>query len=440
VASRPPRLLPATFLAACLALTTIAPSGAAVLAAGGAAGELATSGTLTAAPPSGSSAPVSPGPSGQPGSGEGQPSATEVAAALSVAAAARAEAVRQSGRLSSQRDTLAAAASTAGLALERYQAAVLSLTRATLGAQAAQDRLQGSAKDVQDAQGRLGAWVRQAYGTGDLVNRSPALATLLSDGGLEDFDVTLKILQRMGASARRDLAALEQAQTEQAVAADRAQGAQRVAQDAAVAAATARSEADEAVALQRAAVEALQQQVAGARETAQAADRRATLLAQARAVADARARAWADQPGGPVGDCTGGDLSGYANGTIPLGALCPLWGAPRVFLRADAAYAFGRLSQAYAAVFGAPLCVTDGYRSYPDQVRVYAERPQLAAVPGTSNHGWGTAADLCGGVQSFGSTAHTWMLLNAPMYGWFHPSWAEPSGSRPEPWHWEFAG
>jgi LAS superfamily LD-carboxypeptidase LdcB len=71
---------------------------------------------------------------------------------------------------------------------------------------------------------------------------------------------------------------------------------------------------------------------------------------------------------------------------------------------------------------------------------IYADKPWLAAVPGTSNHGWGTAVDLCGGVEAFGTATHLWMLENAPAFGWFHPSWAKPGGGRPEPWHWEFAG
>ena len=75
-----------------------------------------------------------------------------------------------------------------------------------------------------------------------------------------------------------------------------------------------------------------------------------------------------------------------------------------------------------------------------DQVRVSAERPGLAARPGHSNHGWGTAADLCGGIDRFGTPTHDWMLANAPLFGWFHPAWAEPSGKLPEPWHWEFGG
>ena len=87
-----------------------------------------------------------------------------------------------------------------------------------------------------------------------------------------------------------------------------------------------------------------------------------------------------------------------------------------------------------------PLCLTDSYRSYGAQVDVYGRKPHLAAVPGTSNHGLGLAVDLCGGVQTFGTAAYRWMKANAPAYGWVHPSWAEPGGSRPEPWHWEFVG
>lgn len=35
---------------------------------------------------------------------------------------------------------------------------------------------------------------------------------------------------------------------------------------------------------------------------------------------------------------------------------------------------------------------------------------------------------------------HQWMQDNSMRFGWFHPDWAEPTGSKPEPWHWEFAG
>jgi LAS superfamily LD-carboxypeptidase LdcB len=89
---------------------------------------------------------------------------------------------------------------------------------------------------------------------------------------------------------------------------------------------------------------------------------------------------------------------------------------------------------------GAPLCVNDSYRSYAQQVSVFARMPQLAAVPGTSRHGFGVALDLGCGVERFGSEAHRWMKANGPRFGWVHPSWAEPDGSLPEPWHWEYVG
>ncbi len=130
----------------------------------------------------------------------------------------------------------------------------------------------------------------------------------------------------------------------------------------------------------------------------------------------------------------------YANGLFPQSALCPVWGAPGERLSPAAAAAFSAMSQAYAAQTGAPLCITDSYRSYAEQISVKASRGRFAATPGTSRHGLGRAVDLCGGVDDFGSAAHHWMRQNAPLYGWFHPSWAEAGGSLPEPWHWEYAG
>jgi hypothetical protein len=138
--------------------------------------------------------------------------------------------------------------------------------------------------------------------------------------------------------------------------------------------------------------------------------------------------------------CTGGSTSGYANGFLPDSVLCPLWEAPGERLVAAAAAAFNRMSRYHAQVAGGPLCVTDSYRSYAGQVSVYERRPGYAATPGRSEHGWGRAVDLCGGVQRYGSDAYAWMKANAGRFGFFHPAWAEPGGSKPEPWHWEFSG
>lgn len=172
-----------------------------------------------------------------------------------------------------------------------------------------------------------------------------------------------------------------------------------------------------------------------ARAQAAEAARRAA-AERARRAAASRSRVYVFS--GP--SCTGESTSGYANGFIPDSALCPLWEAPGQRLAGGAAAAFNRMSQAHAASAGGPLCVTDSYRSYGEQVSVYRRKPGLAATPGSSEHGWGQAVDFCGGVQRYGSDAYQWMKANAGRFGFFHPAWAEPGGGRPEPWHWEFSG
>ncbi|MFC8799990.1 M15 family metallopeptidase [Promicromonospora sp. NPDC057138] len=128
----------------------------------------------------------------------------------------------------------------------------------------------------------------------------------------------------------------------------------------------------------------------------------------------------------------------YGNGQIPASVLCGLSWVSDEQLRCDAAAALEELNGAFRAAFGRNLKVTDGYRSYAEQVSVAASRGGLAAVPGTSNHGLGQAVDLSGGIESFGSAEYGWMVANAGTYGWKHPGWAEPGGSKPEPWHWEY--
>ncbi len=127
---------------------------------------------------------------------------------------------------------------------------------------------------------------------------------------------------------------------------------------------------------------------------------------------------------------------GYSNGMIPSGKLCAIGSGH--MLRCDAAAAYLKLATAYRAQFGKSLCITDSYRSYASQVSLYQRKPSLAALPGTSNHGWGVAVDLCGGVDKYNTTQYQWMKSHASAYGWVHPAWADQGGNREEPWHWEF--
>ncbi len=131
---------------------------------------------------------------------------------------------------------------------------------------------------------------------------------------------------------------------------------------------------------------------------------------------------------------------GYSNGQIPASALCPVPSAPQLLLECDAAAAFDQMNTAFKAVFGQDIGITDAYRDYAGQVACRAEKGSLCAVPGTSNHGWAKAVDIgaCCGVNSGTGPAFDWLTANAGRFGWVHPAWAQPGGSKPEPWHWEY--
>jgi len=133
--------------------------------------------------------------------------------------------------------------------------------------------------------------------------------------------------------------------------------------------------------------------------------------------------------------CDGEATGAGTNGNISSTEMCSLWdGGPMV--RADAAVALARLNEAYVAAFGQAMCVTDGYRSYSQQVAARAAKGSLVAPPGTSNHGWGLAVDLC--PETYTGDRYDWLAQHGPTYGWDNPAWARPGGSKYEPWHWEF--
>lgn len=128
---------------------------------------------------------------------------------------------------------------------------------------------------------------------------------------------------------------------------------------------------------------------------------------------------------------------GAANGRLSTEDMCELWGTGK-YLRADAAVSLAKLSFAYREQFGTDLVITDAYRSYASQVSLRARKPGLAARPGTSEHGWGLAVDLGGGVERAGEY-YWWLRENGPAYGWDNPEWARKGGSGAyEPWHFEF--
>lgn len=123
------------------------------------------------------------------------------------------------------------------------------------------------------------------------------------------------------------------------------------------------------------------------------------------------------------------ELAAYGNGKIPADALSAVDGTSHR-LWAPAAESLSRL-RADAAADGVTIGITDSYRSYESQVDVAARKGLysqggLAAVPGTSDHGWGMAADL-----ALDDKAQSWMRANGARYGFVEDTPREP-------WHWAY--
>ena len=122
-------------------------------------------------------------------------------------------------------------------------------------------------------------------------------------------------------------------------------------------------------------------------------------------------------------------IFGMKNGQLPPVALESI-GQGEHRLERGAAVAFRRMETA-AALDGVTLTVSDSYRSLADQqqtaanVGLYREGG-LAAVPGTSNHGWGLSVDI-----DLDARAQKWLRANADRFGF-----AEDVPR--EPWHYTY--
>lgn len=125
-----------------------------------------------------------------------------------------------------------------------------------------------------------------------------------------------------------------------------------------------------------------------------------------------------------------------ANGEIPTDQLNQIEVLPgesaRHKLNPVAASAYNQMVDA-AKKDGITWGITDSYRTLDSQVRVAKKKGLyskggLAAKPGTSNHGWGSAVDL-DFKKGSGSAAGQWLRNNAANFGF--------TNIPREPWHWE---
>ena len=133
---------------------------------------------------------------------------------------------------------------------------------------------------------------------------------------------------------------------------------------------------------------------------------------------------------------------GYPNGQIPTDALCPLWGTSgqraarrrRRGLQRDEPGVRRDLRRARSAS-PTPTAATPAGR------RPRRASPTLAAVARHEQPRLGRRASTCAtACRSSARRSTCGCAHNAMAYGWFHPAWAQAGGSKPEPWHWEFAG
>jgi hypothetical protein len=137
-------------------------------------------------------------------------------------------------------------------------------------------------------------------------------------------------------------------------------------------------------------------------------------------------------------------ISGATNGALPDHLLLQV--SPSCQIYGPAAPSLIAMLAA-AQRDGVRLAPAECYRDYAGQVAArnsWCARGacHMAAVPGTSNHGWGKAVDFSdqSGSLTFESVTYAWLKGHAAWFGWNHPGVMEPGGSVPEPWHWEWVG
>lgn len=109
--------------------------------------------------------------------------------------------------------------------------------------------------------------------------------------------------------------------------------------------------------------------------------------------------------------------------------------------RKGAANALAALNVKFKQRFGYDIPVLEGMRSVEKQEfywnRYVKKLPgwTVAAVPRTSNHGWGLSGDLAPPLDDRDSEEHEWMRDNAPDFGW---DWDGVEFD--EDWHWTWLG
>jgi hypothetical protein len=147
-------------------------------------------------------------------------------------------------------------------------------------------------------------------------------------------------------------------------------------------------------------------------------------------------------------------IKGMTNGQLPSNVMEPC-GIRSFVLEREAARSMRALVKK-ARRDGIPLSATGTYRSYDGQVKLFQKRydhvprgtrhafwrgenwwlkPRVAgaAIPGTSNHGWGLGVDFserrAGIERTLSARTLDWLAKNGPLFGWWNTAQSEN-------WHW----
>ena len=136
----------------------------------------------------------------------------------------------------------------------------------------------------------------------------------------------------------------------------------------------------------------------------------------------------------------GGVRSRFKNGEVPKSEMKKVTGYPGYgaagsgLMHKSVADKFQSMLDA-AKKDGHGIGINDTYRTYADQVYMKQTKGYLAATPGTSNHGYGLAADV-----NYTNAGYKWLWANAAKFG-FKPlkGWglSPNTPDKAEAWHWE---
>ena len=134
---------------------------------------------------------------------------------------------------------------------------------------------------------------------------------------------------------------------------------------------------------------------------------------------------------------------GQKNGKVPERMLVAIgWDKEKTLIAAPALKDLNRLNAAFKKKFGHNLDIDLAYRTRATQDAYWVELgPYVAARPGTSNHGWGTAIDVPETYNySFRGKYHKWLKANSKKFNWVHRKILEEGSPYAEAWHFDYVG